>query len=321
VTVCVAAICEGSMVVGASDRMLTTGDIQFEPQRPKIHVLTTSIVVMTAGDAALSSEVVGDVRSVVQARVESEPGNWWKVRDVADLYAHFYNLARIRRAENAILAPLGLDVETFTSRQQGLDPGLVRQLANDLTKYKAPTVEVIICGNDFSGPGPQPVPHIYSAYNSNVSCQDSVGFVAIGMGAGHADSHLMFAGHTTRRPFPETLLRVYSAKKRAEVAPGVGSATDVFNIGPAIGSLIQIFPQHLDRMNAMYSAVRTAERRAEARAVQKVTQYVQDILRNPQAPDRPEQATQLEPEEGGAAHTSPDEPEAAEPDNDIRGGT
>ena len=37
VTVCVAAICEGnSYLIGASDRMLTTSDIEFEPQQSKI---------------------------------------------------------------------------------------------------------------------------------------------------------------------------------------------------------------------------------------------------------------------------------------------
>jgi len=50
-TVCIAAVCEGNILIGASDRMLTSGDIQFQPPTTKIYTFTTSINVMTSGDA------------------------------------------------------------------------------------------------------------------------------------------------------------------------------------------------------------------------------------------------------------------------------
>jgi hypothetical protein len=62
-TVCIAAICEGGIVLGACDKMMTAGDVEFEPQAPtgrsmKVFPITNSIAVMTAGDSGLQSEIV-----------------------------------------------------------------------------------------------------------------------------------------------------------------------------------------------------------------------------------------------------------------------
>jgi hypothetical protein len=85
-TVCVAAICKSLVsdlptILGASDRMLTAGDIQFEPQQSKIVALTTSIAIMIAGDSAMQAEVMQNVNADVYRRIEAEPKNWWNVRD------------------------------------------------------------------------------------------------------------------------------------------------------------------------------------------------------------------------------------------------
>ena len=45
VTVCIAARSQGNLVL-ASDRMLTAGDIQFEPPTSKMALLTSSIALM-----------------------------------------------------------------------------------------------------------------------------------------------------------------------------------------------------------------------------------------------------------------------------------
>jgi hypothetical protein len=60
-TVCIAARAE-RIVIGATDRMLTAGDVQFEPSAgSKIILLSSSIFMMTAGDAALQAEISGMV--------------------------------------------------------------------------------------------------------------------------------------------------------------------------------------------------------------------------------------------------------------------
>jgi hypothetical protein len=170
-----------------------------------------------------------------------------------------------------------LDTNTFISRQREMDPQFIRQIGSELINFSPPAVEAIICGVDSSGP------HLYSVYNSDATCQDTVGFAAIGVGSWHADSQFMFAGHVGLRPFPETLLLVYLAKKRAEVAPGVGEATDMFSIGPALGSLFFVNEEVKERLEKEYREMRRREASMERKAQKGVRQYVEEIVRRAQA--------------------------------------
>jgi hypothetical protein len=291
-TVCVAAISkspkgEGWVVLGASDRMLTAGDIEFEPEQTKIQPLTTSIAVMLAGDSAMQREVVQNVYADMMMRIKSEPSNWWGVRDVADLYAHYFNEAKFKRAEKEILAPFGLNRDSFISRQRELDPELTQKLASELKRFTPPEVETIFAGNDVTGA------HIYVGYNSEVHCLDAVGFAAIGSGSRHANSELMFAKHTIHRPFAETLLLVYSAKKRAEAAPGVGTGTDMFTIGPLLGSFSPISQDVLNGIEKIYQVTQRANRKAIQKAEESAKQYLDEISRAASA--KKDQAAPVEP--------------------------
>jgi hypothetical protein len=78
--------------------------------------------------------------------------------------------------------------------------------------------------------------------DGRVSCNDGIGFAAIGIGARHAESQIMLNKHSWNSPSVDSALLGYIAKKRSEVAPGVGEGTDVFTIGPVVGSLV-ILPQ------------------------------------------------------------------------------
>ena len=86
VTVCVAAV-SGLIIFGTSDRMITSGDIQFEPQQSKIVPLTNSIVAQIAGDVSIQTEIMQRVSSDIIKRIQASPQEWWNVRDVAELYA------------------------------------------------------------------------------------------------------------------------------------------------------------------------------------------------------------------------------------------
>ena len=280
----------GNAIIGASDRMLTSGDIQFEPQQPKIIQLTTSIFIMVAGDSSMQAEIIQNVRFEVNKRIATEPDNWWDVRDVANLYSHYYNDARFKRAEKNILSLLGLDNNTFIAKQKEMDSGLVRQLATELINYEAPRISAIFAGIDNSGA------HIYVADNENVSCQDLVGFAAIGVGSWHANSQMMFAGHTKFKLLPETLLLVYSAKKRAEVAPGVGEATDMVMVGPALGSFSPIGNHVLDKLKEIHKSEQKREIKASTKAKESVNQYVEELAKDATAKN---QATIPPPDGGG----------------------
>jgi hypothetical protein len=90
----------------------------------------------------------------------------------------------------------------------------------------------------------------------------------------------MFAGHTRQRLLPETLMLVYSAKKRAEVAPGVGTATDMFLIEPP-GKYFDVGTHVLDQLDGCYKGLRTSADKAMEEANGKITEYIKTILSSP----------------------------------------
>lgn len=110
-TVCVAAIgqfFERHIIVAASDRMVTTGDIEFEQEQRKIIFLTASVAVMVAGDLTVQTAILHHVQAWVRQQIEGSPDSWLNVKDVADQF--YESLAGLRKdaAQNAILSLLVL---------------------------------------------------------------------------------------------------------------------------------------------------------------------------------------------------------------------
>ena len=177
-------MCDVNTILGASDRMVTAGDVQFQPPQPKIWQLTTSIVAMIAGDIPLQTEILIELTAEVNRRIKANPQDWLNVKDVADLYSHYYSDIRRRKAEKRILHPLGLDSNTYISRQKEMSPELVSKVANELVNFELPVVEVIFSGIDTSGG------HLYIVRDGSVTCEDQIGFAVIGIGYSHANSAL-----------------------------------------------------------------------------------------------------------------------------------
>lgn len=121
----------------------------------------------------------------------------------------------------------------------------------------------------------------------------------------------MFAGHSKWKPLPETLLLVYSAKKRAEVAPGVGEATDMFMVGAQLGSYFLIGDNVLNELKKIYIDEQAREREAANKANESVTQYLDSMVK---ATASTEQAT-VPSDSGGDAPT-----DKKELRNDTQGG-
>jgi hypothetical protein len=277
-TVCIAAMCwdqprKGHMVVVAADRMMTAGAIEYEPAQSKIWSLTSSIAAVGAGDADLLTELMTPIINAVQKRAEEDPGTWWELEEVAKLYQDHYARVSAQHAERQILAPLGLSMETFVSRQKEMADSLLRQVAAQLLAFRLSDdgIDVIFAGTDHKGT------HIFASRDGEMAWCDGIGFAAIGAGSPHADSQLMFQGHSKWKGVPETLLLVYSAKKRAEVAPGVGKATDMFIIGPALGSFLQIPDAALNKLDSFYSGMSQATDRGIKKARQQVRRYLEQI--------------------------------------------
>lgn len=272
-TVCIAAICEnGLFVVCASDRMLTSVDNKSEPPQPKIFSLTGSICLLIAGDVSMQSEICQRVFEEVKA------SDYWKIRDVADLYAKHYNELRLKNTEQAILAPRGLDFDTYIRRQREMEPDLILKIDTEIQNCEIPGVEAIIAGRDKTGA------HIYRIYNGNITCEDHSGFVSIGAGSWHADSQFMFAEHAKSAKFPQTLFLTYSAKKRAEAASSVGKKTDILTIGPdpqsPLGTSVFFSQEMIDDLDEIYNSKLEAENAAAKIANAETLKYLRQIIKD-----------------------------------------
>lgn len=243
---------------------------------------------MVAGDLALQTEIMYDLMAIIHERITSEPQNWWRVRDVADLYVNLYSRARRKAASNQVLSPLGLDSDTFISRQKEMSPELVRQLATELINFDLSSSGAIFAGIDASGP------HLYVAEDGNVTCRDVVGFAAIGAGDWHARSTFMFARYTRATDIPRALFLTFSAKKRAEIAPGVGPETDMLWIGPQLGSHIAVRTEIVDDLNRIYQRNMRRNRTAVARTEEEVKAYVEKIITTSAASEKQDPSAPLD---------------------------
>jgi hypothetical protein len=299
VTVCIAARA-GGIIVGASDRMLTSGagDIQFEPTiGSKIIALTSSIFVLTAGDSSIQAEICSKVLTEAKKSITDNPNEWLRVSDVVESYIIYYNEVRNKRAEIAILAPFGLTTDSFINHDTSLPESLMKEMATEIVNYRLSEVATIIAGVDKAGP------HIWTIYDNVASCVDTVGFAAIGVGARHASSQFMLARHSWNAPFPDTLLLTYVAKKRSEVAPGVGTATDMLMVGPNIGSLISVGDHVIEKLETEVRKLKEREASAFSDGLGEIRNYVEEVAKQAEAAGAA--AEQAAPKDTGGA-TSPD---------------
>lgn len=228
-TVCIAGICSwgpggGQTAIAICDRMITSADLQFEPDQPKMFLLNARVGALIAGSGSAQTSIC----TAVQKRV-AELGDWndlsVNVEDVADLFAQELAVYRLRHAEQIFLRPLGLDAASFMASQTTYAPQFVQDTIASIQNYDIGDMQTIIMGSDQKGPR---LFHIDKW--GNIRCDDLTAFSAIGIGEWHATSHLMLAKYSKNTTFQSALLQIYLAKRKAEVAPGIGRTTDIFFI-------------------------------------------------------------------------------------------
>lgn len=84
-TVCVAAICNSTAIICASDRMVIAGDVQYEPNMAKHVYLTPFIGRMVANDLTVHLDVLRSLEIMIADRLPSAPNAMIPVREVADM--------------------------------------------------------------------------------------------------------------------------------------------------------------------------------------------------------------------------------------------
>jgi hypothetical protein len=282
-TIAIAARANDGSLICASDRMIEIGDMQAESPVTKIYPITRSIVALPSDeDAGLHEEILVELQLFAHDMVGVNPEDWLSVQTVVDEYIAIVERAKQKRAAAAFLAPLGLTHERFLSEQASMEPNLVSRIAEDLVRFKLPSLSVIIAGIQ---PGPLGHPHsrIFEIHNGDSGCLDTVGYSAIGAGARHVRAHFMLSGQSSRSTPADTIWNVFFAKKRAEVAPGVGFSTDMIIMGPNLGFSTFVHETHTDQFLSMYWDVLAAETAARQSASTRANTYVKEITQRNQA--------------------------------------
>lgn len=204
----------GRAAFTASDRMITAADVQYEPQQKKVAYFGKSIV-LVAGDIGLHSQAIRDTEKEIKGRDLSP-------YDITQIYGRAVQSANRRNAENEILGPLGLNIDTFHAQQKDFSVDFVNTITSQFQNRRPIDSEALLVGSD----GERAQIYLIDAYGNGTNL-DGVGFGAVGIGAWHAKSRLMQMGHTSSRMFSPSLASIFAAKKNAEIAPGVGASTDI----------------------------------------------------------------------------------------------
>ncbi len=222
-TVCVAGLINWTYdngdirkaIITASDRMLTVGEHEYEPGQRKIGQLSPRILALVSGSITVHAEAMGNTVSHLSASPTTDVG------DVAEIYASYVRRYRLREAEQTYLAPLGLDAATFVAAQGTMAPGVVSDLVSQMQSHRIDAEAIVAGCDDLKA-------HLYHVDDRGfVTCHTDPGFVSIGIGCNHANAEIMAANFSSWWPLARSALLFYTAKKRAEVAPGVGSETDI----------------------------------------------------------------------------------------------
>lgn len=227
-TVCVGALCDDAggtgarAVVVASDRMVTLGGlIEFEHDVPKVTAISDKIVMLMAGDAVRGSRLVRELRRGIPAGPST-------VEQVAGVAAMMYAQHRQQQLDTDLFIPRGITMQQYYGSMQQMLPQLVGSIDQYMVGFNY-GADFLLAGVDDGGA------HLFFLSNPGGSASDleMVGFHAIGSGSLHSLQSLIGFGQTPHRTLHETVFAVYSSKRRAEVAPGVGKETDLLIIQPS----------------------------------------------------------------------------------------
>ena len=219
-TICIAANCDKrTAVVVASDRMLSAPflTLEFDHPEAKIDQLSKTCVGLTAGDALVATDLYAG--SAGLANQLQDP----QVQLIAENIKKRFVDIRKNLINERVFQPRGLSLDDFYLG------GMIKHIPSDLAMLLDSQVQqgrleasIIVAGVDGSGA------HIYGVEDPGTSaCYDRLGYHATGSGHRHALLNLVSARQHWTLGINQTVHNVFEAKKQAELAQGVGIATEM----------------------------------------------------------------------------------------------
>jgi len=217
-TICIGVLCDNRRkAIALSDRMLTSFDqtLAFEHDEPKIVKLFDNCIAVTSGAATLHQPIFQAVCSEMR---ETKP----RISDIAEKIKIRYQESRQRFMNDFIFSRRGLTLERFYEDQTSLDESTILELNSEMDEFDL-QLDIVVLGVDEGSRA-----HIYSINNPGFTIpHDPLGFCSIGTGIRHADPVFAYRRFTPSFPLKRAIYVAYEAKKRAELAGGVGPTTDI----------------------------------------------------------------------------------------------
>jgi hypothetical protein len=274
-TVCIAAVCNvlpdrKPVVIAASDRMITIGEIQYEPDQTKMIDLASQTIGLFAGDMQLHAGIVVRVKERIAETLHENPANI-SVAEIAKIYGEEFAYYRRLRAEREILIPRGLDFDRFLSRQATMAHYQVRDIDASLAAYYIDST-AIIAGIDPTGA------HIFRITNPGiVECMDTPFFACAGSGEWLATTQFMLARYDKTFAFTRALWLTFAAKAKSEIAGGVGERTDLVVISSGPSTIYRVPEDHKTRLYDLFRRTEKKEQTARYEAEEEIDAFVRSL--------------------------------------------
>lgn len=289
----------------ATDRMITAGDVKYEPQQQKIAQITPRVLVAVAGDLSIHSQAILDTRKTIEGSPDQSPGN------VAKVYGRSIQHIKQSRAEDLYLSPLGMNSDTFIAQQKDMSDSFVDRITSQLQSYQGDDVEALVMGADSNN---QDV-FLYTVDTQGIAhFMNDVGFAAIGIGAWHAKSQLMQVGYVNSVSFAPALAATFAAKKRADIAPGVGEYTDVNLI--LRDTYFPLWPDIATAANKIYVDYEAERQKLVAAAVERLQVATNEFSSQSSGSRSGDSSSHGHPPTPAAETARPDETRTEEPGYD-----
>jgi len=271
-TICIAAMCENKYVIVATDRMLTVTlpNIEFETDYDKATSITKNCIAATAGSAIAHTPIFCD------AGVEIAREGTKDIDRIVEFTRNAYVKVRNKKLEEEVLAPVGLNLQSFYQANQAIQPQLVGSLAQNMARYNY-QLWILIAGVDDKGP------HIYRIENPGKTFNyDTIGYHAIGSGEHHAISTFIASGYGLKTTLQRGLAITYEAKKRSEKATGVGQQTDMYVVSK--DNVTHLPDEAIRDLDAMYQKRLEQERKVVSEVESMIAHL--DIMKYIQQPSQ-----------------------------------
>ena len=215
----VTAICEkGQKIITVSDRMVSTGDmtLAFEHSSMKAIPIAETAVILTAGTVHMP-----DLIRQAKEKVKGKD----RILDMANALKEVYQEFRERHIVDEILRPkAGIkSFEEWHEKQTKLHDSVVFDLQKYISGYDL-GLSIILAGVDTEG-------HLIFIGNPGTyRSYDKLLYCTVGMGDRHAQNVFAWYKYSHEFSLNETLYIAFEAKKKSEMAGGVGPSTDIIII-------------------------------------------------------------------------------------------